>query len=48
MALCERLTVEDERAFEELFRRLGLSVDWRYLYTTIGARSAGLRILWWS
>ena len=34
--LCERLTVEDEKAFEDLFRRLGLSVDWRYLYTTIG------------
>ena len=26
----------DELAFEELFRRLGLSVDWSYLYTTIG------------
>src|SRR4051794_8166884 len=39
VALCERLTHEDERTFEELFRRLGLSVDWRYLYTTIGERS---------
>src|SRR4051812_5987692 len=39
VALCERLTIEDERAFEELFRRLGLSVDWRYLYTTIGEHS---------
>ena len=37
--LCERLTAEDEQAFEDLFRRLGLSVDWRYLYTTIGERS---------
>ena len=26
--LCERLTAEDEQAFEELWRRLGLSVDW--------------------
>ena len=26
--LCERLTVEDERQFEALWRRLGLSVDW--------------------
>ena len=26
--LCERLTEEDEQAFEELWRRLGLSVDW--------------------
>ena len=30
------LVADDEEAFEELFRRLGLSVDWRYLYTTIG------------
>ena len=28
--LCERLTVEDEKAFEELWRRLGLSVDWSH------------------
>jgi valyl-tRNA synthetase len=35
VALCERLTIEDERAFEELFRRLGLSVDWQHSYTTI-------------
>ena len=34
--LCERLTAQDERAFEEVFRYLGLSVDWRTLYTTIG------------
>ncbi len=37
--LCERLTAEDEVAFENLFRQLGLSVDWTYLYTTIGADS---------
>ena len=37
--LCERLTVEDERAFEDLWRYLGLSVDWRQLYTTIGERA---------
>jgi valyl-tRNA synthetase len=35
--LCERLTAKDERAFEELWRRIGLSVDWSYTYTTIGA-----------
>ncbi|TDC46658.1 valine--tRNA ligase [Jiangella ureilytica] len=35
--LCERLTVEDERAFEELWRRLGLSVDWSHGYQTIDA-----------
>ena len=37
--LCDRLTAEDEKVFEELFRRLGLSVDWTQLYTTIGERS---------
>src|ERR1041385_6035251 len=34
--LCLRLTETDERAFEELWRRLGLSVDWSMTYTTIG------------
>jgi valyl-tRNA synthetase len=34
--LCERLTAEDEKAFESLFRLLGLSVDWTQTYTTIG------------
>ena len=33
--LCERLTVEDEKVFEELWRRLGLSVDWTRTYQTI-------------
>ncbi len=33
--LCERLTVEDEQAFEELFRTLGLSIDWQHMYQTI-------------
>jgi valyl-tRNA synthetase len=37
--LCERLTAIDERAFEEMWRRIGLSVDWSLLYTTIGAAS---------
>ena len=39
--LCERLTLEDEKAFEALFRQLGLSVDWTATYQTIdsGARS---------
>jgi valyl-tRNA synthetase len=35
--LCLRLTETDERAFEELWRGLGLSVDWSMTYTTIGA-----------
>jgi valyl-tRNA synthetase len=34
--LCERLTAEDEKAFEELWRALGLSVDWGLTYTTVG------------
>ncbi|MFA5774561.1 MAG: valine--tRNA ligase [Ilumatobacteraceae bacterium] len=34
--LCEQLTIQDEKIFETLFRRLGLSVDWSLLYTTIG------------
>ena len=37
--LCERLTVEDEKAFEELWRRLGLSIDWSRTYQTIDARA---------
>lgn len=35
--LCERLTVEDEVAFEDLWRRLGLSIDWNHTYQTIDA-----------
>jgi valyl-tRNA synthetase len=34
--LCGRLTQEDEKVFEQLWRTLGLSVDWSLLYTTIG------------
>jgi valyl-tRNA synthetase len=43
--LCERLTGEDEKAFEQLWRRLGLSVDWSHQYSTIGrdARTASQR-----
>ena len=37
--LCEELTAQDEQVFEDLFRRLGLSVDWSLLYTTIEDRS---------
>ena len=35
VSLCEGLVEEDEKAFEELWRRLGLSVDWTQSYTTI-------------
>jgi valyl-tRNA synthetase len=37
--LCSQLTMEDEQAFEGLFRRLGLSVDWSLTYATIGERA---------
>ncbi|MFM7146235.1 MAG: class I tRNA ligase family protein, partial [Actinomycetales bacterium] len=33
--LCERLTVEDEVAFEDLWKRMGLSIDWTQTYQTI-------------
>ena len=33
--LCHILTAEDEKAFEALWRRLGLSVDWGLTYATI-------------
>lgn len=33
--LCERLAATDELAFEALWRRLGLSVDWDMTYQTI-------------
>jgi len=39
VALCGRLVVEDEAKFEELWRALGLSVDWSTTYTTIGERA---------
>lgn len=34
--LCEQLTALDEQAFEHLWRRAGLSVDWSLTYRTIG------------
>ena len=34
--LCERLTVEDEKQFEDVWRKLGLSVDYSLTYRTIG------------
>jgi len=37
--LCEELVVEDEKAFEALWRQLGLSVQWNPTYTTIGDHS---------
>ena len=37
--LCIKLTVEDEKAFEQLWRYLGLSVDWSMTYATIGRQA---------
>jgi valyl-tRNA synthetase len=34
--LCELLTVEDEKQYEDVWRKLGLSVDWEQSYRTIG------------
>ncbi|MGB3827328.1 MAG: valine--tRNA ligase [Ornithinimicrobium sp.] len=37
--LCNELTVLDEQKFEDLWRKLGLSVDWSLTYRTIDERS---------
>jgi valyl-tRNA synthetase len=37
--LCHRLTAEDEKGFEHVWRTLGLSVDWTLTYATIDDRS---------
>jgi valyl-tRNA synthetase len=37
--LCHRLTAEDEKAFEHLWRYLGLSIDWSHTYSTIDRRA---------
>ncbi|MBT1177194.1 valine--tRNA ligase [Bifidobacterium callimiconis] len=34
--LCEKLTAQDEKQFEALWRELGLSIDWSQTYHTIG------------
>jgi valyl-tRNA synthetase len=40
--LCQRLTDLDEQAFEEVWRRIGLSVDWSTMYRTIDATSRAI------
>ena len=37
--LCEELVQADEQVFESLWRTLGLSVDWKEHYTTIGPKA---------
>ena len=39
VALCHRLTAEDEQVFEHLWRSLGLSVDWSHTYATISEQA---------
>ncbi|MDO4913200.1 MAG: valine--tRNA ligase [Bifidobacteriaceae bacterium] len=34
--LCEKLTARDEEQFEDLWKTLGLSIDWNQTYHTIG------------
>ena len=45
--LCDELTREDEKAYEAVWRRLGLSVDWSTQYRTIDdtCRAASQRAL---
>ena len=40
--LCDRLTAEDEKSYEEIWRKLALSVDWSDPYRTIDPRSTAL------
>jgi valyl-tRNA synthetase len=36
---CQHLVAADEQAYEDVWRRIGLSVDWTTAYTTIGERA---------
>ncbi len=40
--LCRQLTKQDERAYEDVWRRLGLSVDWSMAYRTVEDRPAAI------
>jgi len=42
VALCDTLVAQDEEKFEELWRRLGLSVDWSKTYTTVGREAQAI------
>ena len=39
LELCRQLTLEDETVFQDLWRQIGLSVDWSLTYATIDERS---------
>ena len=43
VAFCNRLTTEDEKVFEHLWRTLGLSVDWSHTYATVATGPSGSR-----
>jgi len=40
--LCDHLTAEDEKSYEEIWRKLALSVDWSGPYRTIDPRSTAI------
>jgi valyl-tRNA synthetase len=42
VTLCQRLTDLDEQAFEQVWRRIGLSVDWSTAYQTIDEHSRAI------
>jgi valyl-tRNA synthetase len=39
VALCLQLTAEDEKAYEAIWRLVGLSVDWTLMYSTMDDRA---------
>jgi valyl-tRNA synthetase len=39
VSLCHEVIHDDEEVFEQLVRRLGISIDWSFLYTTVGERA---------
>ncbi len=40
--LCQRLTAADEQAFKDLWRHLGISIDWSLEYATIGPEAQAI------
>ncbi|HEV2238339.1 MAG TPA: class I tRNA ligase family protein, partial [Ktedonobacterales bacterium] len=46
IAACLRVTTATEDTFEQLWRRLGLSIDWRYRYSTIAPEAR--RVAQWA
>jgi valyl-tRNA synthetase len=46
LACCQEIITQTEQGFEALWRRLGLSVDWNYRYSTISPQAQ--RVSQWS